>query len=131
MDWGTTIRLRVEPSFEEHFEVIVELRSAGDGGRVKVIRKWSRAPRTTKRDLSPQEADRIRHLLDGLRISGVFSAMMGLDGTTYSLLIESYPFATELKLNWWGDPPSSWVGVSALAEALRALGEGCTGPLER
>lgn len=129
MDCGTTIKLRVEPSFEEHFEVIVELRSTGDSGRVKVIRKWSRDPRTTKRDLPPQEADRIRQLLEGLCISGVSPEMMGLDSTTYSLLIESYPLS--LELGWWSSPPSSWVGVSVLVDALCALGEGCAGPLQR
>ena len=120
MNQKTAITLRIEPSFDDHQEVFVEIQAAGGEGRMTVTREGFRSPRKVERQLSGKEVAHIRRLLDGLCLRGVSPAMIGLDGTTYSLQIDSYPLALELR--WWVTPPSSWVGVSALAEALRALG---------
>ncbi len=123
MNQETAITLRVEPSFDDHREVFVEIQSAGEGGYMTVTHDGFRSPRKVERQLSGKEVACIRRLIDGLHIHGVSPAMMGLDGITYSLQIYSYPIALELR--WWITPPASWTGVSALVDALRALGEEC------
>ncbi|HOW51485.1 MAG TPA: hypothetical protein PLV42_05510 [bacterium] len=129
MNQETAITLRVEPSFDDHLEVFVEIQAAGGEGRLTVIREGFRDPRKVKCRLSGKDADHIRRLLDGLCISGVSPAMMGLDGTTYSLRVNSYPVMLELA--WWVSPPTSWVGVTALVDALRALAGECTDITDR
>ena len=113
------LTLRVEPSFSEPFEVSVELHSTDDGGRLTATNKGYGALQPQERDLSGDEAEHIRQLLDGLRIRGVSPAAMGLDGTSYCLRIASYPLALELR--WWEEPPRSWGGVVDIVRTLTDL----------
>jgi hypothetical protein len=71
-----------------------------------------------KREVPLAEARELSGILKGLTIAIVPQGGMGLDGTTYELLIERG--FNKVQFTWWSDPPEAWKSLGDLSKRLLA-----------
>jgi len=74
---------------------------------------------TRTKSISPADVARIWQLLDGIEIRSEMGNAIGLDGTTFTLVIDDAKGRGEF--NWWGGLESEWGDVGQLADELVRL----------
>jgi hypothetical protein len=74
-----------------------------------------------QREVPPPEAQRIVATLESQLISVVPESVLGLDGTTYELLIERG--FNRIRFTWWGEPPRAWRVLRELSNTLLDLAD--------
>ncbi len=117
------IKLLVEPSFGEAIEVRIasvngvdrdeDLTLSARQGFLLDAASWT----TTK--LTPDDATRLWAILEHFEVGDARSDTLGLDGTTFSL--EICCAELEVSLEWWENPPASWLGPRELVDELLRL----------
>jgi hypothetical protein len=72
-------------------------------------------------ELSTEEVQALKGLLESFAVPVMGKSMNGMDGTTYTLRFEK--FQTSLALSWWVNVPEKWTSVAELMALLYAVAE--------
>jgi len=73
------------------------------------------------REVPPLEANRIKAALENQVVSVAPESVLGLDGTTYELLVERG--FNRIQFTWWGEPPAAWQAIRELSNTLLDLAD--------
>jgi hypothetical protein len=71
------------------------------------------------RQLTPDEIDRLDHLLSHLAIRAPWQALMGLDGSTHTLQLNG--LMSGVTFHWWVEAPKGWEGVGKVFDYVLSL----------
>jgi hypothetical protein len=69
-----------------------------------------------QREVPPSEAKKLTAVLEQQVVSVAPECVLGLDGTTYELLIERG--FNRIQFTWWGEPPTAWRALRELSATL-------------
>src|SRR5271157_4177815 len=106
------------PSFNvEEFALIVGVRGGLLVDNSEEITKGI----SWRREVSPTEVRDILDILEQQVISVVPETFMGLDGTTYELLIERC--FSKVQFTWWCEPPAGWKALGEVSKRLLSIAD--------
>jgi hypothetical protein len=106
----------------EEFALIVEVR----GGLVVDNCEEITEAMSWRREVSPTEVRDILDILEHQVISVVPETVMGLDGTTYELLIERG--FSKVQFTWWCEPPAVWKALGEISKRLLLIADATSVP---
>src|SRR5688572_20350300 len=74
-----------------------------------------------QREIQRHEAREIIDILEHQLVSIAPESILGLDGTTYELLIERG--FSKVQFTWWCDPPRVWKALGEVSERILAMAD--------
>ena len=74
-----------------------------------------------QRDVPPSEAKKLTAAMEHQAVSVAPEGVLGLDGTTYELLIERG--FNRIQYTWWGEPPAAWRPLRELSNTLLGVAD--------
>jgi len=74
-----------------------------------------------QREVPPSEAKKLTAAMEHQAVSVAPEGVLGLDGTTYELLIERG--FNRIQYTWWGEPPAAWRPLRKLSNTLLGVAD--------
>ncbi len=108
---------KMPPFNMEELALIVEVR----GGLVVDNCEEITEAMSWRREVSPTEVRDILDILEHRVISVVPEPIIGLDGTTYELLIERG--FSKVQFTWWCEPPTGWKALGEVSKRLLSISD--------